>query len=270
MDNDDLRKMARQYGVPQAIVEKDYVLSIVLQELSKSYLKDKVIFKGGTALKKIYFGEARFSEDLDFSCVNLEKADIIDALKPLLENKEIANVRFDSLETQRTPAGLRLSLKFTSFLSQPQRIRFDFSFRENLVLPAEERILFDDYSLDQASIKVLTLPELFAEKIHAVLSRVAARDLYDIWFLLGKNVNTDSTIVRKKFAYYKEKFDFEKLENKINSYEKYWNQDLRQLLPKVPDFKVVSKEVLDKLRKLHLGDDPVTSNTQGTHNPKHS
>jgi len=257
MDNEDLRKMARRYEVPQAMVEKDYVLSVVLQELSKSFIRDKVVFKGGTALKKVYFREARFSEDLDFSCMNIEKADIVGALKPLLENKEIANVRFDSLETQKSPAGLRLSLKFISFLSYPQRIRFDFSFRENLVLPAEERILFDDYSLGQASIKVLTLSEVFAEKIHAVLSRVAARDLYDIWFLLARNVNTDSAIVRKKFAYYGEKFDFEKLENKINSYEKYWHQDLRQLLPKVPDFKFVSEDVLDKLRKLRLGDDPL-------------
>ena len=30
-------------------------------------LRDTLVFKGGTALKKCYFGNYRFSEDLDFS-----------------------------------------------------------------------------------------------------------------------------------------------------------------------------------------------------------
>jgi hypothetical protein len=32
-------------------------------------LRNALVFKGGTALKKCYFGNYRFSEDLDFSCM---------------------------------------------------------------------------------------------------------------------------------------------------------------------------------------------------------
>ena len=224
MDDDKLRRVARQCGVPTAIVEKDYVLSVVLHEMTNSALIHKLTFKGGTALKKVYFKEARFSEDLDFSCMNLEKSDIVNVLKAILENKKIANVRFGILETERTPAGLRLALKYTSFLSHSQRIRFDFNFRENLVLPTEKKKLIDDYLLGEASVKVLSLPEVFAEKIHAVMSRTAARDLYDIWFLLSKDVSTDSKIVSKKFAYYNENLAF------ISEGQSYWGAPFTHLL----------------------------------------
>ncbi len=50
------------------IVEQDYVLSWVLWGISQvSKSKSHLLFKGGTALKKCYFGDYRFSRDLDFS-----------------------------------------------------------------------------------------------------------------------------------------------------------------------------------------------------------
>ena len=50
------------------VIERDYLLSWVLAGISSgTALKETLVFKGGTALKKCYFGEYRFSEDLDFS-----------------------------------------------------------------------------------------------------------------------------------------------------------------------------------------------------------
>ena len=54
--------------VPLHVIEKDYALSYVLAGMAKqSELSHSLIFKGGTALKKIFFGDYRFSEDLDFT-----------------------------------------------------------------------------------------------------------------------------------------------------------------------------------------------------------
>jgi predicted nucleotidyltransferase component of viral defense system len=36
---------------------------------TRSPLRDRLAFKGGTALKKCYFGDYRFSEDLDFTLI---------------------------------------------------------------------------------------------------------------------------------------------------------------------------------------------------------
>ncbi|MBI5230298.1 MAG: nucleotidyl transferase AbiEii/AbiGii toxin family protein [Candidatus Magasanikbacteria bacterium] len=52
---------------PLHIAEKDYFLTLVLQIIAHSALKNKLIFKGGAALHHMYFEQYRFSEDLDFS-----------------------------------------------------------------------------------------------------------------------------------------------------------------------------------------------------------
>ncbi|GAI08967.1 unnamed protein product [marine sediment metagenome] len=53
--------------IPIKTLEKDYVLSWILIGIAKSKICDMLSFKGGTALKKFYFPDYRFSEDLDFT-----------------------------------------------------------------------------------------------------------------------------------------------------------------------------------------------------------
>ena len=52
---------------PLQIAEKDYILALVLQLISRSPLDKKLVFKGGTSLHHCYLEQQRFSEDLDFS-----------------------------------------------------------------------------------------------------------------------------------------------------------------------------------------------------------
>ena len=58
-------------GVRDQQIEKDYILSWILKGIAQHEQLSKVIvFKGGTVLKKIYFEDYRFSEDLDFTLIN--------------------------------------------------------------------------------------------------------------------------------------------------------------------------------------------------------
>jgi len=61
--------LAREGGrrIPEAVLERDYCLSWFLVGLSKTPLADLLAFKGGTAIKKCYVQDYRFSEDLDFT-----------------------------------------------------------------------------------------------------------------------------------------------------------------------------------------------------------
>src|SRR3989304_3130399 len=52
---------------PEAVLERDHCLAWFLVALSRSPLRERLAFKGGTALKRCYFGDYRFSEDLDFT-----------------------------------------------------------------------------------------------------------------------------------------------------------------------------------------------------------
>jgi predicted nucleotidyltransferase component of viral defense system len=66
-----LRAVARsQPDTPFWILEKDYALSYLLVGMAQvPELHDVLVLKGGTALRKFYFADYRFSEDLDFSAV---------------------------------------------------------------------------------------------------------------------------------------------------------------------------------------------------------
>ena len=58
----------RTTGIQWNVIERDYLLSWVLAGISQvPSLNDTLVFKGGTALRKCYFGNYRFSEDLDFT-----------------------------------------------------------------------------------------------------------------------------------------------------------------------------------------------------------
>ena len=55
-------------GLRDTQIEKDYVIGWVLKGISNNkFLLESLVFKGGTALRKIYFTEYRLSEDLDFT-----------------------------------------------------------------------------------------------------------------------------------------------------------------------------------------------------------
>ena len=62
-----LRRLARELDVRLGYVEKNYLNSWVLWAVYTSPYGDNLLFKGGTALSKLYFPETwRYSEDLDF------------------------------------------------------------------------------------------------------------------------------------------------------------------------------------------------------------
>jgi predicted nucleotidyltransferase component of viral defense system len=63
-------RLYKEHGgrrIPEAVLERDYCLAWFLAGLSQSKLRNLLIFKGGTALKRCHFGDYRFSEDLDFT-----------------------------------------------------------------------------------------------------------------------------------------------------------------------------------------------------------
>ena len=63
-----LNELRKKYNVSWELLEQDYLLSWVLAGIARiPQLRKIMILKGGTALKKNYFGDYRFSQDLDFT-----------------------------------------------------------------------------------------------------------------------------------------------------------------------------------------------------------
>jgi len=67
----EIQNVARKGGVRDQQIEKDYVLSWILQGISQHQeLSKTLVFKGGTVLKKVYFEDYRIAEDLDFTSID--------------------------------------------------------------------------------------------------------------------------------------------------------------------------------------------------------
>jgi len=85
ISKEDIISIAKREKLPLGTVEKDFVLTYVLKKIYESDLKDKMAFKGGTALHKMYLHK-RISIDLDFTEI---KTINIEELRKIVEDKEI-------------------------------------------------------------------------------------------------------------------------------------------------------------------------------------
>ena len=77
---------AKDMGILEFYIEKDYWVTYILKKLSNSSFKNDVVFKGGTSLSKGYNAINRFSEDIDLQLINSSLGD--NQKKKLLKNIE--------------------------------------------------------------------------------------------------------------------------------------------------------------------------------------
>lgn len=83
---------ARQLGLPEVYVEKDYWVTKMLLNLAQSDFSSQLVFKGGTALSKAHKLIRRFSEDVDLALIP-EEGLSNNQLRSLMRNAE--SVIFD-------------------------------------------------------------------------------------------------------------------------------------------------------------------------------
>lgn len=181
--------------IPEAVIERDYCLSWFLIGLSHFPIAKDLIFKGGTALRRCYFPDYRFSEDLDFTLSKeMLLEDIFSAFADVFRYvKESSGIPFD-IGSQEKPSLNTFTFTMTyegPLPGKPREVKTDITFREKILRPVREKPIlqsypeYSDFEPD-ARVKVYSLEEVAIEKICALLSpaRNEPRDLYDIWYLL--------------------------------------------------------------------------------------
>jgi len=226
---DELIDWQKHYKLPLSTIEKDYVLSLVIWGLSQHKTTSSLwVFKGGTCLKKCYFGTYRFSEDLDYtllpgSSVNPDtiRQNLADVFKLIYESfgvkVEVSDITITPFPDKK---GLFVQIKvpyqgpLLSSGSLP-KIKLDLSQEEVMVDSPCLLPLIHPYSdKDKITSSVLCYPlyEIFAEKIRAYVERTRPRDIYDIVHLydhfLDKNLSKGTLlkILGEKFAHKNLKF----------------------------------------------------------------
>ncbi|MGD2123676.1 MAG: nucleotidyl transferase AbiEii/AbiGii toxin family protein [Gemmatimonadota bacterium] len=202
----EIRRLAGAAGVEPRIVELDYALGWALGGIARNdYLSGRLVFKGGTCLRKCYFPDYRFSEDLDFTAMEwFGWEDMGEAVTQAFSTAaELSGIDFAAQEPRmriiEEEYG-RETLRLTHYwrgphttAGSPPGIRLDITRDEVLAFEPASRKVFHPFSdaefLAPLRIRCYALEEVMAEKLRAILGQrifAVSRDLYDIFSLLDQ------------------------------------------------------------------------------------
>ncbi|PKL71949.1 hypothetical protein CVV26_03465 [Candidatus Kuenenbacteria bacterium HGW-Kuenenbacteria-1] len=180
---------------PLAIAEKDYFLALVSQIIFNSPLKDKLIFKGGTALYHVYLPQLRFSEDLDFSSNSIKI--FLDEVKNIFINYDFLKIKKDYV----SDATIKIEkLQYIGPLNMANSLKIEIDFFQNVVLPPLELDYKNVYGV-KTKVRVMDIKEITAEKIRAMNDRARYRDYYDFTMIMKKldvDINEVLNLVKQK------------------------------------------------------------------------
>lgn len=265
-------RLARSGGrrVVEAVLERDYCLAWFLVALSRSPLREALVFKGGTALKRCYFGDYRFSEDLDFTLAEPRELDaILAGLEAVYAEVQRASgivVRFARADRKSHQNGHTFYLSYEGPLpaASPKEVKVDITIREQLVRPVEDRPVLRGYEEyadvpEDALVRVYALEEIAVEKLVALTdkARNEPRDLYDLWHLTSEGFIDFSTLILEleaKLAFRGRTRDAmtAELATKEARYKKLWAVRLGQQMATLPPFDDVFRAVRRSLRDAGL------------------
>jgi len=170
-------------------------------------------FKGGTCLRKCYFADYRFSEDLDFTAVaHIASEALMESVRHATRwaaehdgpDFAAAAPRLEVVEDEYGSESYQVRVYYRGSLrwgGTPRAIRLDVTRDEALVLPATPRHLIHAYTdadaLEQVELSCYALEEILAEKIRAVSGQrrfAISRDLYDIHRLVQAGVSVGKAV----------------------------------------------------------------------------
>jgi uncharacterized protein len=265
-------RLARAGGrrILESVLERDYCLAWFLVGLSRAPLRDRLIFKGGTALKRCYFGDYRFSEDLDFTLTEPVELDaILAGLEAVFAEVHRASgivVRFARADRKSHQNSHTFYLSYEGPLpaASPKEVKVDITIREQLVRPVKKRPVLRGYEEyadvpEDALVRVYALEEIAVEKLVALTdkARNEPRDLYDLWHLISEGHVDFAALVSEVEA----KLGFRgraraamtaELATKEARYKKLWAVRLGQQMATLPPFDDVFRAVRRGLRDAGL------------------
>lgn len=245
LSNDQLNQYSRLFRIDKLSIFREYLQAAFLLLFYRNEKLKNTYFKGGTCLR-IMFGSGRFSEDLDFS-TDLHAQEIDNHITNTLINlrHEFPNITVKTLETL---AGLSRKIQIQTPLSPyPTGIKLDFSDRDQVLDPVISTPKTDYPFSILTPIPHLSMKEILAEKVRAILKRKKGRDLYDLYFLLARNVDFDSSFIQRKLDFYQEKYTFEDLVKSIGEWDQrdlkndlgpFLPTDVRVIVSKLPDMTI--------------------------------
>jgi predicted nucleotidyltransferase component of viral defense system len=230
------------------IVEKEVVLTFLLQLLSERRILERLAFKGGTCLRKMFMGsQGRFSTDLDFTSTEAHDHEDV-----ILEMMDAFQQPFHGIQFTIPDEGYYETADGMSWGVNPayghdwnatgSEVKLQVSRRETPTLPTERRDqieqgYFHYLPFAPAAISCLAFEEILAEKIRACYQRNKARDIYDLGMFATRPLDRPQIrrLVVLKLWQARDGFDPGRMIQKFHDGRDFDWEDLGQLLRRGAD-----------------------------------
>jgi hypothetical protein len=219
----------------------------------------------GTALKRCYFGDYRFSEDLDFTLARAaDFAEIRNGLEEVYQHvAQASGIRFvfDREDRQSHVNSYTFYLGYQGPLPIPNTVKVDITIAESVLFPVEQKEILRAYNEfndipEGRAVAVYSLNEIATEKVVAFGDRARnePRDLYDLWFLTahaGVELHLLLPAIEEKLRFRNKKIAG--LQDRIVAKEarlkSLWNNRLGHQMETLPEFDTTFCAVRRELRQ---------------------
>ncbi len=205
----EIGRAAQQHGFVRDTFEKVLRLKSILRYLNEEeYLRKHLLLKGGTAINLTVFNLPRLSVDIDMDYTPN------DTKEDMLETRETITILikdYMAAEGYQLSKGSRFTHSLDAFYYQYQnaggnrdmvKIELNYSLRAHILDPVHRKMIPEAFD-DGMMVRTVAPMEIFAAKGNALISRAAARDLYDWGNLIVENLFEDERdMFRKCFAFY--------------------------------------------------------------------
>lgn len=191
-----LQQLATKYQTslfPNVI--REYYQHVFLDALYRERDSEKLLFKGGTALRIIY-GSPRFSEDLDFSWKGNENpvSGQVSAeslfLETLTRIEQLGAIVSLGKKSGITTGGYFGTATVRALNLPPVSLEVNVSERKRDTISGEVDSIVSDF-VTAYTLVHLSQEQLVEEKVFgALLQRKKPRDFYDLYFILRKGMLT--------------------------------------------------------------------------------
>lgn len=257
----EISKLAFQLEMNDRVIEKDYVLTWILLGIAESNLCEHLAFKGGTALKKAYFPDYRYSEDLDFTLIKeMDLESLLSHLQQVLDVlSKSQGFQFD-IPPERIEYHTDGVTIYVSFVGPLQAklgsrdIKVDITLSEKMLFPIESHSIHCNYSdAVKRQIWTYSLEEILVEKLCAIIGRTESRDVYDADFLFEQDIDflaiPNAFLEKAKFKGIRSNQLREVLERKKPILERMWKTRLVHQVKDLPYFEEVLRNLQRNLKK---------------------
>ena len=185
-----------------AQVEQDLVIEKTMLELfSDPFLQDRLAFRGGTALHKMFLKpQVRYSEDIDL--VQIEAEPIRDTLAAIRKQLDFLGKPKIKQKTNNNTLIFRFESEIAPVINL--RLKIEINCREHFNVMGYKRIEhIIENTWVNGSCKLITYEaeEMLGTKLRALYQRKKGRDLFDLFHALT-NLDLDTSALIKCYKEY--------------------------------------------------------------------